>query len=114
MDVPRLRDDSGPQTRTPVTPIDGLVFTTSKGHPLHETNVVKYLARDLAEAGLPRVTNHDLRHTAASLLWEMGVPTPAIADILGHSTTRLVEDLYRHRSQKVQEEAAAKMQEALG
>jgi integrase len=44
----------------------------------------------------------------------MGVPTPAIADILGHSTTRLVEDLYRHRSQKVQEEAAAKMQEALG
>ncbi len=96
------------------TPIDGLVFTTSTGHPLHGTNVVKRLADDLAAAGLPHVTCHDLRHVAATVLYSMGVPLETIADILGHSSSRITADLYRHRVPEMQQKAADKMQEALG
>ena len=44
----------------------------------------------------------------------MGVPIEVIADILGHSTTRVTADLYRHRVPELARDAAAKMQEALG
>lgn len=95
-------------------PIDGLVFTTSRGQPLHETNTLKALGTALAAAGLPRVTQHDLRHSCATLLYSMAVPLETIADILGHSSSRITGDLYRHRVPELQSEAALRMQEALG
>jgi integrase len=109
-----VRPPSSAAAAVSVTPIDGLVFTTSKGHPLHETNVVKYLARDLAEAGLPRVTNHSLRHSAASLLLKEGVPLPTISAILGHSTIRVTMDIYAHVIEESKQVASDAMQRALG
>ena len=94
--------------------MDGLVFTTDKGHPIHATNLLPALRRDLEAAGLPRVGIHDLRHSCATILFSLGVPLEVIADSLGHSTTRVTADLYRHRVPALQEVAAARMQEALG
>jgi integrase len=37
------------------------------------------------------------RHTAASLLYEAGVPLDQIADLLGQTSTRMLEEHYRHR-----------------
>jgi integrase len=95
-------------------PIDGLVFTNAKGRPLHGENTVKRLHADLAAAGLPRVNQHDLRHSCATLLYSVGVPLETISDILGHSTTRITADLYRHRVGELTRAAADRMQEALG
>jgi len=95
-------------------PIDGLVFTSPTGNPLHETNTLKALQADLATAGLPRVTQHDLRHSCATLLYSMGVPLETIADILGHTSSRITSDLYRHRVAQLQQDAADKLQEVLG
>lgn len=95
-------------------PIDGLVFTSPTGHYLHGTNTLKVLYADLDAAGLPKVTQHDLRHSCATILFGMGVPIEVIADILGHSTSRITADLYRHRVPELQREAAERMQEALG
>jgi len=108
----RAQQDADLGTRP--RPIDGLVFTSPTGNPLHETNVVKYLARDLAAAGLPHVTCHDLRHSAATVLYSSGVDLETIADMLGHSSSRVTADLYRHRAANLQADAAARMQEALG
>ncbi len=94
--------------------VDGLVFTTPTGHPHHATNLLPRLRADLAAAGLPKVGLHDLRHSAATLLYSMGVPLEVIADQLGHSTVRVTQDLYRHRVPELQRAAADRMQEALG
>jgi site-specific recombinase XerD len=50
----------------------------------------------IAEAQLPTIRFHDLRHSAASLLVAMGVPMKVIQEILGHSNFLLTADLYSH------------------
>jgi integrase len=92
----------------------GLVFATSKGQPLHGSNLSKLLYANLDRLGLPRVTVHDLRHSAATVLFAAGVPLPVISDILGHSTIRVTADLYRHRVPELSLDAARRMQEAVG
>lgn len=93
---------------------EGLVFTTPKGQPLHGSNLPKALYPHLERLGLPRVTIHDLRHSAATIWYAQGIPLAVIADMLGHSTIRVTADLYRHRVPELSKEAAARMQEAVG
>lgn len=94
--------------------LHGLVFTTDKGYPLHGSNLPKELHKATDRLGLPRVGIHDLRHSAATILFASGLPIEAIADLLGHSTVRVTQDLYRHRVQAFSELAAQRMQEAVG
>lgn len=94
--------------------MDALVFTTERGQPIHATNLLPKLYADLAAAGLPRVTLHDLRHSTATILLEAGVPLPVVSRTLGHSTVRITMDLYVGRIPELQRDAADKMQEALG
>jgi integrase len=94
-------------------PIDNLVFTTDEGRPIHGSNILPPLYRALRKAGLPKVTFHDLRHSAATVLYAAGVPLPVISDILGHSTIRVTNDLYRHRVPELSKDAASRMDAAL-
>lgn len=93
---------------------DGLVFTTPTGKPVWGSNLLPLLRAHLARLGLPKVGIHDLRHSAATILFGMGVPIEVISDILGHATTRITADLYRHRVEALSVEAAKRMQEAVG
>lgn len=94
-------------------PLNGLVFTTEQGQPIHSTNVLPAWYRLLGELGLPRVTTHDCRHTTATLLLGAGVPLPVIADILGHSSIRVTADLYGHIVPELRQDAADRLGEAL-
>jgi integrase len=93
---------------------DGLVFVSATGRPIHGENLTKILYAHLDRLGLPRVTVHDLRHSCATVLYALGVPLPAIADMLGHSTIRVTADLYRHRVPELARDAAERMQGAVG
>ena len=57
---------------------------------------------------------HDLRHSAASLLLEQGVPLRSIMEQLGHSQISLTANLYTHIAPAMLEDAAARMDTALG
>jgi integrase len=47
--------------------------------------------------GLPPETRlYDLRHACASLLLAAGEQPRVVADLLGHSTTKLTTDTYSH------------------
>lgn len=94
-------------------PIDGLVFTTPSGQPIHATNILPDWYALLAELGLPRVTTHDCRHTAATMMFAAGVPMPVIAKILGHSTVRVTQDLYAHITPELEQDAADRLGKAL-
>jgi len=73
-----------------------LVFTTSKGKPLHEADVAHALARECTRLGLPRMTPHGLRHLHASLLLSEGLPLPAVSARLGHANTQVTASVYAH------------------
>lgn len=94
--------------------LHGLVFTTEKGLPIHGSNLPKVLHAHTDRLGLPRVTIHDLRHSAATILYASGADIESIADMLGHSTSRVTADLYRHRVPEMQRELADRMQGAVG
>jgi integrase len=59
-----------------------------------------------AEAGLPVIKFHGTRHTAATLALAGKVETKIVSETLGHSTTRITEDLYQHVSVQMQVGAA--------
>lgn len=92
----------------------GLVFTTPTGRPIHGSNLLPDWYATLDRLGLPRITLHDCRHSAATVLYGLGVPLPVISDMLGHSTIRVTSDLYRHRVPELSVAAAERLQEALG
>jgi integrase len=64
----------------------GLVFTTPIGTPMEPANVNKIFAGLCTRSGVRHIRFHDLRHSCATLLYELGVPIENIQDVLGHST----------------------------
>jgi len=84
----------------------GLVFTNTLGRPLHPTN---FLLRDfyplLERADLPRMRFHDLRHSAATLLLELGIHPKVVSEMLGHSQIGITLDLYSHVTVTMQQQA---------
>lgn len=80
---------------------DQLVFATSAGTPVEASNGRRQLAAVCRRAGVPIVRPNELRHSCASLLSDEGVANEAIADLLGHTTTRMVDVTYRHRLRPV-------------
>lgn len=86
----------------------GHVFSDELGRPLIPEYVTKAFVRAVRRAGLPKIRLHDLRHSYATLLLDEGVPLKVVADRLGHSTTRVTEDLYQHRVDRLDREAAAR------
>jgi integrase len=61
------------------------------------TNVGKVFAAACREAGIEDLTFHDLRHTFASRLREVGVDAITRRNLLGHSTVEMSDD-YTHSS----------------
>lgn len=90
------------------------VFLSEAGTPLDGSNVTKHLQVLLARAGAPRIRFHDLRHLTATVLLEEDVDIRVVADILGHSTTRLTHDTYQHVIPRLRSEAVAKLARGLG
>ena len=56
----------------------------------------KEIKRIAKKAGLPPIRVHDLRHSHASMLINMGVPPLEIADRLGHESVKTTLDTYSH------------------
>ncbi len=77
------------------------MFTTDTGGPLDPSNVRRALTRIAETAGIGHVHPHQLRHAAASLLSDAGVPLEDIADTLGHRSVTITADIYRHPLQSV-------------
>jgi integrase len=72
----------------------GLVFTHEDGSQLHPDYVSDTFQRIAEEAGLPPIRLHDLRHTAASLALQAGVPMKVVSEQLGHSSLGITADTY--------------------
>lgn len=92
----------------------GLVFTSTIGTPMEPRNAFRRYQEALSRAGLPHFRFHDLRHTAATLLLAQGVHPRVIMEILGHSQISLTMNTYSHVVPALGDEAATRMDRALG
>jgi integrase len=91
-----------------------VVISDELGFPLKSDYVRRQFYRALADAGLPRVRFHDLRHTCATLLLQQRVNPKIVSELLGHATVSITLDLYSHVLPDMQQEAADAMASALG
>jgi integrase len=73
-----------------------LVFTTSIGTPIEPRNLSRHFEALRDRAAVRKVRFHDLRHSCASLLFELGVPLRMVMEILGHSQMSTTSDIYTH------------------
>ncbi|MDP8974026.1 MAG: site-specific integrase [Actinomycetota bacterium] len=92
---------------------NGLVFCTGKGTLINPTNLRRRsLAPLLQRAGLPPMTFHQLRHTAAIILLLKNVNPKVVSEMLGHATIAITLDTYSHVLPNMQDSAIAAMEEA--
>jgi integrase len=77
---------------------DGLVFAGEDGGYMRSTRVQEdhggWFSGAVKRSGIPRITPHDLRHTAASLAVSAGANVKAVQRMLGHSSAAMTLDIY--------------------
>lgn len=99
---------------------NGLVFTKgwtdmSKktdclGDPLQSNNLgQREFAKLLKASGVRRIKFHGLRHTAATLMLQEGVPVKVVSERLGHRSVTITMEIYAHALPSAQKDAAARM-----
>jgi integrase len=92
---------------------NGLVFCTDRGTLINPTNLRKRsLAPLLQRAGLPTITFHQLRHTAATILLLKNVNPKIVSEMLEHAKIAITLDTYSHVLPNMQSSAVAAMEEA--
>lgn len=91
----------------------GLIFTNSLGGPIDPRHLLRNFKKLLQAAGLPDIRFHDLRHTAASLMLNAGIPVIVVSRRLGHARASITLDIYGHLIPTMQVEVAEKIDELI-
>jgi integrase len=92
----------------------GLVFPNRLGRPMEPRDLLADVYRPLLKrAGLPPVTFHTLRHTAATLLLAEGEHPKVVQELLGHAQISITLDRYSHMTPRLMSNAAALMDRLL-
>jgi integrase len=89
-----------------------MVFCSQVGTPLDPMNTYHRFQKALQESGLPRMRQHDLRHTAATLMLSEGIHPRIVQEMMGHSSITLTLATYSHVMPTLQREAAEKLEAA--
>jgi integrase len=82
----------------------------------HNISIEKdeYLTKEQKqEQQLPVIRFHDLRHSHATALLLEGISVKVISERLGHSSTKITQDIYSHVLPQMQEQAADVMDKLL-
>jgi integrase len=91
-----------------------LVFATRSGHPIEPRNLARSFKRITTRAGLRPIRLHDLRHTTATLLKNLGVAPRDAMEILGHSWISVTLEIYTDGDEDTRRRALQRLSEQLG
>ena len=87
-----------------------LVYTTPEGNDVSPTSLRHHFKKLVTAIGAPNVRVHDLRHTFAVLSLQNGDDIKTVQGNLGHATAAFTLDVYRHVSERMKDNSAARMQ----
>jgi integrase len=88
---------------------EDLLFCREDSATLRPDTFERTFDRLAAQAGLPPIRLHDLRHTFATLALSAGVHPKVVSEILGHASIAITLDTYSHAVPAMQEEAATRI-----
>ncbi|MGV8905806.1 MAG: tyrosine-type recombinase/integrase [Acetobacterium sp.] len=77
-----------------------LIFSSIVNTSLDSGNILKELKKVYASIGITDKTFHDLRHTYATRLFELGEPAKTVQELLGHSNVNITLGTYTHVLEK--------------
>jgi integrase len=86
---------------------DGYVFCDPWGRPLNPATVGRHFDAAVLRAGVPVITFHGQRHTAATLWLKGGMKVEVVSARLGHAHVGVTLNVYRHVMPEEQVEAGA-------
>jgi integrase len=97
----------------PIWEDHGFVFTGRNGAPLHVNSLDAHFRRLIADAEVPKIRFHDLRHTCATLLLAEDVHPKIVQERLGHADISMTLNRYSHVMPDMQRKAADTLDAAL-
>lgn len=97
-----------------ITNDEGWVFTDGDGNPIHPHALYQSFRRIVANADIPPLRFHDLRHTHGSLLIKEGVPVKVVSERLGHGHIAHTIQTYQHLLPGMSAEAARTIERLAG
>lgn len=83
-----------------------LVFRQKNGRPIDIGVDTRNWKRVLDAAGVPYARRYQGRHTAATLMLDMGTPIEVVSNILGHRRTSFTLDTYVHPLEEAKQSLA--------
>lgn len=83
--------------------VGNLLFPGENGDHISFYSYNKYLRENAQKVLKRRITPHTLRHTHASLMMEQGIDKDTISRRLGHSNSKITEQIYLHVTKKLKE-----------
>ncbi|ABK60564.1 tyrosine-type recombinase/integrase [Clostridium novyi] len=86
-----------------------LIFCNKFGKYLDSGNVLKKFKKILNDNNLNDRKFHDLRHTYATRLFELGEEAKTVQTLLGHSNISITLDTYTHVLDSLKEKAVSKL-----
>ena len=92
---------------------DTMIVCQADGSALQPRSLTHEWMRLISTTPLPRIRFHDLRHAHATHLLASGVHPKVASERLGHSKVGITLDLYSHVLPGMQEDAAARVDDAL-
>src|SRR3546814_8284529 len=97
-----------------ITNDGGWVFTDGDGNPIHPHALYQSFRRIVANADIPPLRFHDLRHTHGSLLIKEGVPVKVVSERLGHAHIAHTIQTYQHLLPGMSADAARTIERLTG
>jgi len=97
-----------------ITNEEGWVFADGDGNPIHPHALYQAFRRIVANADVPMLRFHDLRHTHGSLLIKEGIPVKVVSERLGHAHIAHTIQTYQHLLPGMGADAAARFERLAG
>ena len=72
------------------------IFKWPDGHTYSPDYISHHFAKVLKKHGLPHIRFHELRHSCASMLLDMGFTLKDVQEWLGHSDIKMTANIYAH------------------
>lgn len=72
------------------------IITSSKGRRIRPSRLGQTFSLILSAIRMKRVGLHTLRHTFATMLFNNGCDVKIVSELLGHSNTKITENIYIH------------------
>ena len=92
----------------------GYVVADETGGPLSFNTIQNHYKKLLKQCGLPDVRFHDLRHSVATYLLEIGIPIEEVSAWLGHSSIATTAKVYAHVNIGIRMNAARTLDKLMG